>query len=102
MVAHSQRQGILSGDENRAPADAARYARAGCRGPGWARPLTYEHSESGQAELRIFQALASRRFHGQNSDHECENSGHGLLKAFIKLELFDTATFRPSRCGVEE
>ena len=59
------------------------------------------HSEGGHAEPR-FLALASRRFHGQNSDHEYEKRGHGLLRAVIKPEFFDTATVRPSRCGIEE
>ena len=63
--------------------------------------MKYEHSEGGQAELRVFLALVSRRFHGQDSDHECENSGHGLLKAVIEPEIFDAATVRPSRTVAE-
>jgi len=56
------------------------------------------------AGLRIepFLALTSRRFHGQNSDNESENSGHGLLKAVIKPSFTDAAKVRPNRCGIEE
>ena len=64
--------------------------------------MTWEHSEGDQADLRVFVASASRRFRGQNSDHECEHSGHGLLKAVIKPELFDAATVRPNRCRIEK
>ena len=41
--------------------------------------------ERGEEELRFLLTLASRRFHGHNSSHECGNSGHGLVKAVITI-----------------
>ena len=50
----------------------------------------------------FFLALASRRFHGQNSDHKCENLSHELLTAVSRPDFFDAATVRPYTCGIEE
>ena len=65
-------------------------------------PLQVPHAKDRLAKAIGYLALASRRFHGQNFNHKCDFWGHGLLKAFIKPEFFNTAPVCPIGHGIDK
>ena len=80
MVAYSQRQGILSGVR----IEPMQTPHAMLVQGGEGRVVSSRWRMSIQRAVKhnnAFFWLWLQGFHGQNSDHECESCGHGLLKA---------------------